>query len=110
GNWTGSTACGKSAPPPPAPTEGSLGKRARRVGFAAPLPTDVIWYVETALHYGRCITHSEGPAMSAPRITKKYPNRRLYDTVESRYITLADIDRKSTRLNSSHVSISYAVF
>src|SRR6266699_1331217 len=39
------------------------------------------------------ITHSEGPAMSAPRIIKKYPNRRLYDTVESRYITLADIRR-----------------
>lgn len=25
------------------------------------------------------------------RIIKKYPNRRLYDTKESRYITLADI-------------------
>ena len=31
--------------------------------------------------------------MSEPRIVKKYPNRRLYDTVESRYITLADIRR-----------------
>lgn len=31
--------------------------------------------------------------MSEPRIIKKYPNRRLYDTVESRYITLADIRR-----------------
>src|SRR6201990_1708635 len=29
--------------------------------------------------------------MSEPRTIKKYPNRRLYDTVESRYITLADI-------------------
>lgn len=29
--------------------------------------------------------------MSAARIIKKYPNRRLYDTEESRYITLADI-------------------
>ncbi|HZW59503.1 MAG TPA: polyhydroxyalkanoate synthesis repressor PhaR [Woeseiaceae bacterium] len=29
--------------------------------------------------------------MSASRIIKKYPNRRLYDTEESRYITLADI-------------------
>jgi polyhydroxyalkanoate synthesis repressor PhaR len=28
-----------------------------------------------------------------PRTIKKYPNRRLYDTVESRYITLADIRR-----------------
>ncbi|MGH8277546.1 MAG: polyhydroxyalkanoate synthesis regulator DNA-binding domain-containing protein, partial [Steroidobacteraceae bacterium] len=25
--------------------------------------------------------------MSEPRTIKKYPNRRLYDTVESRYIT-----------------------
>jgi polyhydroxyalkanoate synthesis repressor PhaR len=31
--------------------------------------------------------------MNEPRIIKKYPNRRLYDTVESRYITLADIRR-----------------
>jgi len=29
--------------------------------------------------------------MSAARIIKKYPNRRLYDTEESRYITLSDI-------------------
>jgi polyhydroxyalkanoate synthesis repressor PhaR len=29
--------------------------------------------------------------MSEPRTIKKYPNRRLYDTVESRYITLDDI-------------------
>ncbi len=29
--------------------------------------------------------------MSTSRIIKKYPNRRLYDTEESRYITLGDI-------------------
>ena len=29
--------------------------------------------------------------MSEPRVIKKYPNRRLYDTFESRYITLADV-------------------
>jgi polyhydroxyalkanoate synthesis repressor PhaR len=29
--------------------------------------------------------------MPAERIIKKYPNRRLYDTEESRYITLAEI-------------------
>ena len=34
--------------------------------------------------------------MSEPRIIKKYPNRRLYDTVESRYITLSDIRRLVT--------------
>ena len=31
--------------------------------------------------------------MSEPRVIKKYPNRRLYDTTESRYITLTDIRR-----------------
>jgi len=31
--------------------------------------------------------------MSDPRVIKKYPNRRLYDTVESRYITLGDVRR-----------------
>ena len=34
-----------------------------------------------------------GEPRSGPRVVKKYPNRRLYDTVESRYITLADIRR-----------------
>lgn len=34
---------------------------------------------------------SEGREMSELRTIKKYPNRRLYDTVESRYITLSDI-------------------
>ena len=29
--------------------------------------------------------------MSSERIIKKYPNRRLYDTATSRYITLADV-------------------
>jgi polyhydroxyalkanoate synthesis repressor PhaR len=31
--------------------------------------------------------------MSEMRIIKKYPNRRLYDSVESRYITLANLRR-----------------
>jgi polyhydroxyalkanoate synthesis repressor PhaR len=31
--------------------------------------------------------------MSEIRVIKKYPNRRLYDTFESRYITLDDIRR-----------------
>ena len=31
--------------------------------------------------------------MSEIRVIKKYPNRRLYDTVESRYITLGDVRR-----------------
>src|ERR1700729_223449 len=31
--------------------------------------------------------------MSEPRVIKKYPNRRLYDPVERRYITLANVRR-----------------
>jgi polyhydroxyalkanoate synthesis repressor PhaR len=31
------------------------------------------------------------PASKSPRVIKKYPNRRLYDTVESRYVTLHDV-------------------
>lgn len=31
--------------------------------------------------------------MSKHRIIKKYPNRRLYDTEQSRYITLADLQK-----------------
>lgn len=34
-----------------------------------------------------------GTRETSSRVVKKYPNRRLYDTVESRYITLADIRR-----------------
>src|ERR1700689_4532659 len=37
-------------------------------------------------------TRARSP-MSDPRVIKKYPNRRLYDTVESRYIALADVRR-----------------
>jgi polyhydroxyalkanoate synthesis repressor PhaR len=32
-------------------------------------------------------------ATVSDRVIKKYPNRRLYDTAESRYITLADVRR-----------------
>ncbi|MGI9259130.1 MAG: polyhydroxyalkanoate synthesis repressor PhaR [Gammaproteobacteria bacterium] len=31
--------------------------------------------------------------MSEARVIRKYPNRRLYDTAESRYVTLNDIRR-----------------
>lgn len=33
------------------------------------------------------------PEPAGPRILKKYPNRRLYDTQSSSYITLADVKR-----------------
>lgn len=34
--------------------------------------------------------------MNPPRVISKYPNRRLYDTADSRYITLADVRRLVT--------------
>ena len=34
-----------------------------------------------------------GSRATSPRVIRKYPNRRLYDTVESRYVTLADVRR-----------------
>jgi polyhydroxyalkanoate synthesis repressor PhaR len=36
---------------------------------------------------------AEVDAIGQPRILKKYPNRRLYDTETSSYITLADVKR-----------------
>jgi len=36
---------------------------------------------------------STAEARNGPRVIRKYPNRRLYDTVESRYVTLADVRR-----------------
>jgi polyhydroxyalkanoate synthesis repressor PhaR len=36
---------------------------------------------------------ADTPKGAAQRVIRKYPNRRLYDTVESRYVTLADIRR-----------------
>lgn len=38
-------------------------------------------------------TPAASPPKGGPRVIRKYPNRRLYDTVESRYVTLADIRR-----------------
>jgi polyhydroxyalkanoate synthesis repressor PhaR len=36
---------------------------------------------------------ADAAAQSGPRVLKKYPNRRLYDTETSSYITLADVKR-----------------
>ena len=54
--------------------------------------------------------------MKDPRAIRKYPNRRLYDTAESRYITIADVrklvvdgvefavtDKKSSQDITDHV-------
>ena len=38
-------------------------------------------------------TQAAEPPRKTPRVIKKYPNRRLYDTQSSSYITLADVKR-----------------
>src|SRR5699024_750364 len=50
---------------------------------------------------GRC-SHSSGPFSS--------PGRLCQGSMQRKCIGLVGIDQISTRLNSSHVSISYAVF
>jgi polyhydroxyalkanoate synthesis repressor PhaR len=58
-----------------APIRGSHGCAGRApIGYSRPVDPDL-----------------EVRPVSEPRVIKKYPNRRLYDTAESRYITLADI-------------------
>ena len=43
---------------------------------------------------GKTAPGSEDPARpKGPRVLKKYPNRRLYDTQTSSYITLADVKK-----------------
>ncbi len=42
-------------------------------------------------------------AVTGPRILKKYPNRRLYDTQLSSYITLADV--KAMVLSAQHFEV-----
>ncbi len=43
------------------------------------------------------------PASAGPRVLKKYPNRRLYDTRHSSYITLADV--KAMVLAGEHFEV-----
>ena len=40
---------------------------------------------------GNAAADAPSAAASGPRVLKKYPNRRLYDTRSSSYITLADV-------------------
>ena len=41
----------------------------------------------------RAASASASPSPGGPRVLKKYPNRRLYDTRTSSYVTLADVKR-----------------
>src|SRR5690625_6163108 len=56
--------------------------------------------------YKVIITHGNGPQVG--NILRQ--NELAKDTVPSLPLDVCSADRKSTRLNSSHVAISYAVF
>src|SRR5690554_7345052 len=48
--------------------------------------------------------------LSVEEISKSYGEKILFDQISFTVLEKQRIDRKSTRLNSSHVRISYAVF
>ena len=48
--------------------------------------------------------------MNNVRIIKKYPNRRLYDTDGSRYITLADVDWACEQATIAEKDFSFTEF
>src|SRR5438067_10099087 len=52
----------------------------------------------------QCFPFNSQPAAFASRTPNAFASRRFRD------VNICPADRKSTRLNSSHVSISYAVF
>ena len=58
--------------------------------------------VEPAANAEAGPTATEVP-VSGPRVLKKYPNRRLYDTQLSSYITLADV--KAMVLSAEHFEV-----
>src|SRR3712207_8652913 len=67
-----------------------------------------------ALRTQQVIAHESGVADTVDPLAGSYAVEHLTDEIERRalaYIEKIDaLDRKSTRLNSSHANISYAVF
>src|SRR5690625_6435947 len=54
-----------------------------------------------------------GPSVPLTKLTSQihlYPTATLTSPLPHTHLTSIKLDRKSTRLNSSHVAISYAVF
>ena len=50
-----------------------------------------------AAHRGRAVSTPEGLAADGPAVIVRYPNRRLYDRSEGRYVTLQDVEEKVRR-------------
>src|SRR5690554_7259633 len=71
------------------------------VGLGA-LTISALW------HRGLCEACITEVPLDAPRLGARY--RRQFAVIHTLTRTRTRVDRKSTRLNSSHVRISYAVF
>src|SRR5690349_23585254 len=57
-----------------------------------------------------CLDAATGDVANVPAPTASVPGETAMRRVFSTGLTATAVDRKSTRLNSSHVEISYAVF
>src|SRR5437879_1910238 len=113
---------------------GEIALHLRFRGHSAPVPRAS---TQVSIEGCTCARSCDSRKRAMGRLVKRYGNRKLYDTSESRYVTLDEIgrwvkagedvkilendtgedltavtfaqDRKSTRPNSSHRCISYAV-
>src|SRR5208283_796440 len=77
---------------PPRQKPACLGAALRYPSISVSSNWSLVSGTDRHLPVARRPTRARSP-MSDPRVIKKYPNRRLYDTVESRYITLGDVRR-----------------
>src|SRR5690606_40643718 len=84
-----------AAAPPPTPT---------------PFPSTTLFRSCRAFSFHRDPKPPHTPAQNAPRPSRENPHRRARPPSVARISPPRRVDRKSTRLNSSHVKISYAVF
>ena len=61
------------------------------LGLIAPPPIMETFFAAAAPMRQPIMSHAVPPAPTAGRVIKKYPNRRLYDTATSSYVTLAEV-------------------
>src|SRR5690606_40258112 len=82
--------------------------------------SDLPWEVATrsgsgGVGAGAALAPTKSRSKTRPAVNRRWPLRGLIDASRGREKNIvvripAEKDRKSTRLNSSHVKISYAVF
>jgi polyhydroxyalkanoate synthesis repressor PhaR len=72
-------------------TVGQPGEHAAPRSAAAPWPTGAYFNPAASIANAELPDEGKGNMSDTPRIIKKYPNRRLYDTATSTYITLVNV-------------------